>query len=758
MSEDTKPEIDTLEKDERDSADFWKRWIKAAKKAAETHWINARDAWAEYEKKPFASDTKREADRCYPIYWSSCKVLEPAYYSRTPKITTRRRFDIKDEIAMTGSLIAERLGQYLIDCSEFDAVMQAAVQDFIHADKTTVQLLYQQDETKTEERVPLVPQGEEFFDEAGAAYGEEVFQDATGYFGKRINATPVNQRITVGSLPFDEVLHTPDAKSEAEVREKAYQFYMTREEAEKRFPGKEIAWKNKKDGGKSVDEIGGEERVEEAIGEYVKGWECWSKPNRKVYWISDQYTEGFLDEKPDPYHLRDFFPSPPFIIGSKPSKNLYPTPAYIQLLEQIDELHTASARIRRLIKAIRRRALVAGDVVLCDLLENADETEFVAAEQLLQKVLEKGGVDQLIFYIPVGELVTAITELITLKDRFKVEFDEFFGIPPVLKGLQPANEQTALESRVTAAGADDRFKWQKKQIQQMARDAIEMMVDLALGVFPDEKIQEYTGYNYMSPEDQQRFPAALAMLRNDAARMIRLEIESDSMSFVDEQLRAQQVNAAVQTMTAGLKEVSQMMEISPQAAAVGLQALLLSLDTMPAGKDFHDEVKQTVQALIDEAKKPKEPPPPPPDYEAMKIQVQQAKVDADNMKAQMGMQAQMRDLDRKDYELQLKAGTDQAKVQLDQYKAQLEQVMQDFMMQLESQRVQLEQFKAQVQARESEMEEIRLAREVDVKAYQAAADSAKQTEPESAVPPVVNIINTTSPEPPATPILPIMGL
>lgn len=739
-----------IEKNERDTPEYWRKWLKTAERAAQEHWDRARLAWDEYENKPVmpSLDGRSAVVRCYPIYWSSCKTLEPAYYSRTPKVTTRRRFDIKDDTAATACIIAERLGQYLIECSEFDAVMQACVQDFIHADKTAPQLLYEMDGEP--EQVSLQQVGTDFVTAAGQPWPDEVFQDATGYFGKTGKTIPATQKIYLASCPYDEVLHSPEAKSESEIQEKAYYFYMTKEQAERRFAekAKEIQWKKK--ASKNTGDLSDHDRRRtEGEGEFLEGWEIWSRPEKRVYWLSNQYQGGFLDSREDPYKLREFFPSPPFIIGSKPSKSLYPVPAHSQLLPLLEELHTAADRVSRLIKGIRRRAVVDPSLEeLTYALEGLDSGEFIVAKNFAN-IVEKGGVENLVQYLPVQELVQAITELTTLQDKFKNEFFEWFGVPDILRGFSEPME-SASSVQIKAESAHDRFKWQKKLVQQLARDSIEMMVDLALGVYDDTKIAECVGYQFMTPADQQRFPAALAMLRDDRARMIRLEIESDSMSFVDEQLRATQVNNAVKAMTAGLKEVSQMIEISPQAAAVGLQALLLSLDTMPAGKEFHDDVKQTLQALIDQAKQPKQPAPPPPDYEAMKIQVQQQKLQIEAQRDQMSAQIQTREADRKDYEIQLKAGADAAAQQLEQYKLSLEQArlqtegqLQTFLAQLEQQRVQIENFKAQMQARESEMEEIRLAREAEVEQYKAAVETAQAQPPAEPTPP--QIINITPP-------------
>lgn len=182
-AEDTEPTESAEKPNKCESRDHWQRWLNVAKKAADRHWKDAKAAWAEYEHQPDENDPTQSQQKtaAYPIYWSSVKTIEPAYYSRTPKVTTTRRFELKDDVAATACLIGERLGQYLIESCDFDAVIQSAVGEFIHADKATTQLIYDVEIEETPKRVPLMQVEGGFTDETGAPYAEEVFQDETGF-------------------------------------------------------------------------------------------------------------------------------------------------------------------------------------------------------------------------------------------------------------------------------------------------------------------------------------------------------------------------------------------------------------------------------------------------------------------------------------------------------------------------------------------------------------------------------------------------
>jgi hypothetical protein len=609
MPEGTKTIDDTLEDDKRNTPDFWKKWVKKAKEAAKNHHDAGRAAWREYEKVARDSDTGvlggGRDSKPYPIYWSSCKTLEPAYYSRTPKILSKRKGGINDGIALTMSLVVERMGEFFVDSVDFDDVMQSGVLDFIHTDKSTTQVSYEKGTKTKKEQVPLSTDGETLFDEEGLPFEGDWQQAPDGsYFYEKDTQIPWPV-IKFMPCPFDEVLHTPDAKCDAEIYEKAYYFYMPKEEAEKRFPKKEINWKSGARDKKDPDFV---DKGPDPSGKYLEGWECWCLSTKKVYWISDQCEEGFLDYKEDPYKLRGFFPSPKFIIGSRPSKHLYPTPVFLQLISLIDELHSAADRISILIKRVKRCALVDGsnpDLLMA--LNQLEDGEYVSCDNL-QQVLEKGGVDNLVWFIPVKELVDAIGELSQMQEKFKNEFFEWFGVPDILRGQTDPMETAAAQELKTGA-AQDRFKFPKKLVARLARDSIEMMIDLALSVMEDEQIAEIVNLEFMDPPHQERFTEAVAALRADDIRMVRVDIDTDSMSFLDDQLRAVKINNGVATLSRGLEQIAQMVQTSPDYAGVALQALLLSLEAMGLGKEFEDMVRKSVQGLIEKAENPPEPPP-----------------------------------------------------------------------------------------------------------------------------------------------------
>jgi hypothetical protein len=751
--------------EEKNTVHYWNKWKKAAKKGAKDHFDDARRAYDEYEQKTSSgvdiNGQNQSTERSCPLYWSSCKTLEPAFYARTPEVRAKRRNGVNNDVALLACTVIERIGAYLMDKSDFDSVMQCLVSDFIHADKATAQVSYSADLVEQDVPVTLGMDGVSFITQDGSPYNGEVFQSKMGFFGKEMVAT--NKQYPAIPLSYDDVLHTPEARYLSEITEVAYKFSMTREEAEKRFPKEKIAkidWREKKGHDDKDDD---KPEFENAPNQFVEGWECWCKSTKKVYWLTDQVSEDFLDIKDDPYGLVNFFPSIPFLIGSKPSKHLYPRPAYARLRNSLNQCHNLTNRVYSLVDGIRRRCLVDGaneDLIYA--LNSLEGGEFVAMTNL-QNIIEKGTLENLVYWVPVKELVDALSESIEIKNTFKQEFFEYFGVPDIQQGSDDPLEATAKNQPMMSA--HDRFKFQKKQIGKAASQLIESMIDLCLEMSTPEELATIVDVTNMSPQEQQLFPQVVELIKKDKARMIAIEIDTDSMSFVNEQLKANQMNQAMATVTNGLTQISQMSQIKPQFGAVGLQVLLHGLETLAPGKNFQESVKLASQQMLNDLMNPPDPGPPPPDYEMMKLELKQQEIaqsgQVDELKVQVKMQEQQiegalksRELQLQQMEIESKNFIEQQGVQQKAMRLQLDQMLESFMMQietvkisLEAQKLQMEEFQAMKQAEESQMEEGRLARQLEFETLSTIINGQREQAKVKETPPQPININISMPKP-----------
>ena len=687
--------------DKRDNIQFWLRWIQGAKKKAQFHWDDTKAANAEYEDSKTASDVNSKDDdgqkRLCPLYWSSCQTVESAYYSKTPKLRARRRFDIKDGEALTGAMIVKRLSQYLIENSYFDSVMRAAVQSFINSGKATNQVCYEPVMGKQTKRVPLTPMDDGgFYNEAADAVQEgEIFQDQDGYFVNVEEEVILDHRISLKAVCHDEIIHTPEAKSQDEITEIAYYFCMDYDEATHRFgTDKNLPWKTSKD----YDRERGEEERGDLPGKFLEGWEIYDKKSKKVRWVNENYKEGFLDVKDDPYGFRNFFPSPSFVLTSKPEKSLFPRPAYIRLQSILNQLHVLYQRRYDLIDSIERTALVDGtedDLVNALNSARGSGSIYVACKNL-NSILSKGGIANTILWVDIKELVAALGEINSLEAEFKQTFYELFGVPDILRGVSDPQEALGTQ-QIKSSAAHDRFKNDKKRIQELARDSIEMMLDLALQVFPEEKIFRICGMQF-EKEHGARFPQALAFLKNDEERMIRIDIETDSTSFIDAQADLIRRKTIAETVIKGLATIGGMQNL--EFGSVALQTLLSTLEGMDGSEEFEDGVITAVKELLQK----KSQASAPPDVQLLKVQLDRQVANAEALQKQ-------RELDQKEYKLINDEKEAEFRRGLDEVKLENQQRMDGFVQQVEAARLKLEEFQVVLDEREKFIEEQRLAME-----------------------------------------------
>jgi hypothetical protein len=745
------------------SAVWFHKFIKSAKDASKKYWRDGRDAWNEYlctqAQVETASSLRIQARKKYRIYWSSVRSMQPAFYCRTPQIVASRMFDVDDPVARVACTLAERLGQHLLKGGEFDATMSAVRDDFIMTERATARVYFEAD--IQQERVEQQP-------EAAEGYEQEEMEGVDGAEMPE-QFEDVLKSIKVCTLPtcFDDIIHTPYAKHWDEVTELGWRVPMTKDAFTKRFGEKKAALvrfsqqMNEQDGAYRL-ESGTTEQVEanmdgstQAADAVTWVWEIWCKLTKKVYWVSEGYNDGFLDVKDDPYELVGFFPLAPFIIGTKPDKSMYPVPMYVPLRPLIEQLHSLINKIFDLIAAVRRRAIADGGCEdLIAAINNLDDNEVIAVQNFAQ-IVEKGGIANLIQYLPVQELSNAIVELQGLTAVFKNEFFEFSGVPDLLRGSSDPIE-TAAAQQQKGNFLSLRFSWPQKQIQAIARDLIEMMCDLALKKFPDNYLMQVCGVQQLPPDEQQFVPQALQLLRDDKTRVIRIDIETDSTSYLKEMQQQRDKQMVAQTVMQGLKEIASISQTSPALASTALSVLLFTLRSMNLGKSFESEITASVgkmQQQAEEQAAAAAEAPPPPDYEQMKLQLQQqkqqgelqlenAKLSQANMKMQLEGQKNAQ-------EQAMKAQADMQANALEAAKFQLEQRIVQFTEFIEQQRLQLEQYKAQLGLQEQFMEEKRLAQDTQLRMIE-------QSQPRPDKGPETVIINAPQSAPAVAPAVPVL--
>lgn len=667
---------------------YWLGQIKSGKKAAEKHWKSSRDAWEEYlgdYESAHSTDLRRRSYK-FPIFWASIQTIQPALYSSTPVAIAEREIEGEDPDGTTAAAIAQRLAKYLIKKCPFDRVQESTRDDLILAAKCSNRVVFDV-ENYGNEKIYLQAAVDQFgaevlvdFDGNPAPGEVEILEDPDGVYYEKPLEEP---RATLIPLSVFDVIHTPRARHQEEVWWMGYKLCLTKREATEEF-GKEVA--NRLAYGKPKED--GQHQEEYTDEPVVEVWELWDKKTKKVRWAAECYPDAFLRELDDPYELEGFFPSTPFVFGTKGPKNLYPVTDYSQLEDLISQMQGAYRRVCRLMIATRRRGIYDGNVEdLAALNSDFEEAEYLPAKDF-QQLIDKGGLANVVQHFPVGELVSALMEMIQAIQTLEQFFFEMWGIPDIIRGTSVPST-TATEQKIKERYASLRFSSRQRQFQEQVRKGIELMVDLALAKFPDEYIAEIVGLQHLSPEHQARFPRALQILRSDRTRCIHIGIETDSTILVNEEEDRTRRTEITQSILGGLGEIARAAQLPPSFQAFVGKLLLYGVRGMRDAKELEDDLRTAIDQALQASSAP--PPEPPPDPKMLELQ--------------MNQQQHQVDTQLKTYELQIKDKIETANVELEQQKHLLETEREEMKINLDAQTKLMElQIKQQKEATQAQLE------------------------------------------------------
>lgn len=497
---------------------FWSEEIQAALKAEERWREEGREAERAYfgeDDKAYTTEEYRKAEHETNIIHANIEVLKPLLFSENPTPIVRRRFggdgenDPTDRVA---AVVAERLAQYLVDTTAFEDAMEAARDDWLVPGRGSVRVMYSAN-FKTQ---PVTD----------PATGLPIVDTLTGQpFQQEVKAS---ERIRVRRWPWSRILFSATNGWE-ENRWTAWETPMSQKQAEKRFgPEKAQAMRYPLDG------LKGAAKSESTTGSSrdMEGWkadtdsetsgtpsvsahaqctiyEIWDKETRRVIWWSPDYRDDVLDEIEDPLGLEDFWNCPKPLLAAAKNGSLTPRPDIAFYQARAREIDVATRKLSSILDAISVSGLYPGRLVeeIKSLLKG-DRNRMIPVEEWVA-LMEKGGTDGIIQWLPLEQFLKAAQALVSLRDQAKQAMYEISGISDIVRGATDPNE-TATSQQIKGSYANIRLKSRQRQMHRFARDTIRIMLEIAVEHFDTKTIARIV--NLDLPETDADLQRALAML------------------------------------------------------------------------------------------------------------------------------------------------------------------------------------------------------------------------------------------------------
>jgi hypothetical protein len=594
----------------------------------------------------------------FNILWSNVQTLVPACFSRIPKASVTRRFKDNDPVGRVASLLLERALQFEIEhYADFRQSLTSCVQDRFLGGRGTSWVRYEPHTAMAGEPDDGL-QVTEDADEAQSEAGEVL----------EYECTPVDY------VHWRDFGHTV-CRTWEEVTAVWRKVYMTKEAIRERF-GDEWADKvpldTKPEDLKKYGSLDGPQDSALAL-----IYEIWDKTGGEALWLSKSLGE-FLDRKPDPLKLRDFWPCPKPIYGTLTSDSLVPTPDLVFYQDQADSCDTLAERINGLINALQVKGVYDAAVPeLRRIFTEGVNNDLIAVSNwaaFAEKQGLKGAID-IVDLTPIFQALTAAYE------AFKQQISQIYqitGIADIIRGDTDARETLGAQE-MKGQFATLRIRDAQKDVAYFATDILRIKAQIICGKFQPQTILEIGAGDQLSQADQMLLPQALQLLKSANERTFRIDVEADSLVALDENMEKQQRMEFLAAVSGFLEKAMQAATVAPQATPLMVQMLKFGVSGFKVGKTLEGDIDQAIDQLKEAAKNP---PPKPPDPETIKVQ---GAMQLEQMKGQT--QAQLA----------------QAKAQQDTQMKQLELQFEDQKGQREAEReMQVEQWKQQMQAAETQ--------------------------------------------------------
>lgn len=513
---------------------YWNNEILAAKKREKKFRKKGNDIIEIYE----ADDPEKNA---FNILFSNTETMAPAMYSQTPRPIVKRRFNDEDPLGKEASKAGQRMLEFLLDTNiegyeTFDDSMKATVLDGLLPGRGHTTVKYTAD-----------------IEDRELIEGEEEPQQYKSF-----------ELVCTNSRSWNRVFYGY-AKKWTDVHWVAYEEYIDKEESLRLLGEKsteKLVFTTGRDETDDRDETEDDED-EKNLGERKTAliYQIWDKDTRKIRYISPQYGDDFLAVKDDPLELTGFFDCPKPIQFIDKVNDMVPVAMYTIYQNQAKELNRLTVRINHVADAIKAKGVYDGELGddIKNLLEGEDN-EFIPADKASSLASEKG-FQNAIWFMPLNELITTLTQLYTARNQSKQVIYEITGIADIMRGSSNASETLGAQEIKNQWGTL-RIKPKQKEVQRFARDLLRIMLEIAASKFDEETWGKMTGLPYLTTEQRAQVEQMAGALKQSIEQdKVRMQQEAEQLS-----LQPQDPNQPPQPPQPNPQLVQQMEQIQAELA------------------------------------------------------------------------------------------------------------------------------------------------------------------------------------------------
>lgn len=559
------------------------------------------------------------------LLWSNIETLKPTIYAKAPQIKVSRRNGGDDDVGRVASMIIERACDYFNTRDDkYTRTMRLCRDDWLLCGLGVSWVRFEAD-----------------FDESDDDHVQEVEDGAE---------VVRNETVIDDFVSYTDFGHNAGARTWDEVYAVWRRSYLTRDELSERF-GEEIANKVSLD---TAPEGISEDNDQYNAFKKAAVYEIWDKTHKRVIWISKGYDKP-LDVQPDPLGLDGFFPCPRPLLGTVANDNLIPRPDYALYQDQADEIDQLTARIDRIVDAMRVKGLYAADVAeIRRLFQDGSENELIPVQNW-QMLAERGGLKNSVLFVEIAPLAQALQVLYQAREQAKRDLYEITGISDIVRGASDSRE-TATAQQIKSQWGSLRIRERQKEMARFARDQIRLKAEVIAEHFSDDTLAQIANIVEFAEADRALVPAALELLRREKARGFRIEIETDSTIAADEEAEKKSRVEFVAAVTNFTQSWAPIIEANPIMTPLAAEMLKFAVRGFKAGDTLESVIESTAEKIEAAAAQPRQQGPDPKQIET------QARLQMDQQKLQADIQAKQQELALRTEEMAAKIALEREKM------------------------------------------------------------------------------------------------
>lgn len=612
---------------------IWLKHVERSKKDEDDWRKDAAEAIRVYE----ARDKDGQQTK-FNILYSNIETLVPALYNSTPTPDIRRRFSDADPVAKQGVDVIERAVSFSVDQYDFDGAMTEAVRDYALTGRGFIRVRYE-----PQTRPMMGQDGQPLMDDEGNTIDEVVYQEVgcEHVAWNRWGHGPANSWSKVNFVWFEHDLTADDLAHLGldEDRIEALTYDDTKAEAR------------------------GSEKPKPNAGIFktVKTYEIWDKRKREILFITPQDKTEALKRVADPLGMKDFLPGPKPLLHTRERGSLRPICPYKVYQPLVEDLEAITRRVASLVRQLRVRGLIAGKMSAdFEKLKLCDDGQYEPAGDDAMVFGQSGGLDKYIAHWPMEPTVAAINQLMVQAEAKKQQIFEISGISDILRGQTNAQETLGAQE-IKATWGNQRVQMRQGDVAAFARDLFRLKAEIICRHFEPHVLEVMTQIK-MGPE-------VVQLLKSDAMRAYRIDIESDSTIRADMAKAQGEMNLFLQGTAQYVQAVAGIVQTLPMAMPVMVEVYTAFARKFKLGKQAEDALEKLTQIVQQQSEQP--PQPSPEDKKAeFDAKAREEEMAMKREGHQLDMQAKVIDLNVAQQKAQIDVGKMTAQAQLQAAKPQ----------------------------------------------------------------------------------------